>query len=217
MENVHIRRSAKARRLSLRVSRLDGRVTLTLPPAVSERQARAFLQEKSDWIARARASAEAPVNVGMGQTLPILGEEVSLVQGNRRSAQREGDLLYVPAKTTGRAVRIWLTEIARQRVWQQSDVLGKRIGRQPTKVTLRDTRSRWGSCSENGGIMLSWRLTLAPPDVFDYVIAHEIAHLKEMNHGPTFWQTVEFLMPEYDAPRRWLRTHGAELHKYRFD
>ncbi|MGR3434759.1 MAG: M48 family metallopeptidase, partial [Shimia sp.] len=81
---------------------------------------------------------------------------------------------------------------------------------------LRDTRSRWGSCSAAGGLNYSWRLVMAPPEVLDYVAAHEVAHLAQMNHSPRFWAEVAGLMPGYEAPRGWLRRHGADLHRYRF-
>ncbi|MEL6678764.1 MAG: M48 family metallopeptidase, partial [Pseudomonadota bacterium] len=91
-----------------------------------------------------------------------------------------------------------------------------RLGRRPGRSTLRDTRSRWGSCTSEGHIMLSWRLLLAPPQVLDYVVAHEVAHLQEMNHSPAFWSVVRDLCPDYERHRRWLHQHGADLHRYRF-
>jgi predicted metal-dependent hydrolase len=91
------------------------------------------------------------------------------------------------------------------------------LGRRFSRLSLRDTRSRWGSCSSRGGLSYSWRLILAPPDVLDYVAAHEVAHLAEMNHSPAFWALVARLCPGYQAPRGWLRREGAGLHRYRFD
>lgn len=214
---VLIRRSGRARRLSLRVSRLDGRVTLTLPKGVSEREGQRFLTSKADWIEKARAEATPGVRVAIGVDLPIEGRPRRIVEGSGRVPVLEHATLSAPARATGPVLRAWCVERARRRAIVLCDGFGERLGRPPARVTLRDTRSRWGSCSAAGTVMLSWRLIFAPSEVFDYVAAHEVAHLREMNHGPDFWATVETLMPEYRAPRRWLRTHGASLHSYRFD
>lgn len=216
-DDVIVRRTARARRLSLRVSRLDGRVTLTLPPGASDREARRFVSSKADWIARAQAEAVEAVFLEIGATLPIEGVPRLIKAGHGKSPQLEGDVLRVPEKGTAPALRAWVIERARARARLMVDRYGNVLGHRMTRLTMRDPRSRWGSCSSAGGIMLSWRLILAPEDIFDYVVAHEVAHLAEMNHGPAFWATVERLMPDYDAPRLWLRREGASLHRYRFD
>jgi predicted metal-dependent hydrolase len=90
------------------------------------------------------------------------------------------------------------------------------IGRPYSRITLRDTRSRWGSCTADGALMYSWRLAMAPPAVLDYVAAHEVAHLAQMNHSPAFWAVVARLVPGHAAPRRWLKLHGQTLHGPRF-
>ncbi len=113
-------------------------------------------------------------------------------------------------------LRAWLRTRARERLADASDRHAARLGMPYRRLTLRDTRSRWGSCSAQGGLMYSWRLVMAPGDVLDYVAAHEVAHLAEMNHSPAFWNTVARLKPGYETPRRWLRENGAALHRYRF-
>lgn len=216
-DDVLVRRSARARRLSLRVSRLDGRVTLTLPLGVSDTLARKFIRGKSDWISRARAEVVQFTQVEIGARLPVQGTARHLVATDEKVARLQGDTIFAPRNQTGRCIRVWLIECARQRAWTLSREFGEVIQRQPEKITIRDTRSRWGSCSETGNIMLSWRLMLAPVEVFDYVVAHEVAHLKEMNHSRDFWSTVGQLIPSYQTPRLWLRENGTELHRYRFD
>lgn len=88
------------------------------------------------------------------------------------------------------------------------------IGAAPGRITMRDPRTRWGSCSANGNLGFSWRLVLAPEFVLAYVVAHEVAHLKELNHGPRFWRLVERLIGDPEPARRWLRAEGPDLHRY---
>ncbi len=106
--------------------------------------------------------------------------------------------------------------MARDRLVAACDGHAARLGRGYRSLTLRDTRSRWGSCSAAGGLMFSWRLILAPPEILDYVAAHEVAHLAEMNHSPAFWRVVAGLCPDYARHRAWLRKHGQTLHAYDF-
>jgi predicted metal-dependent hydrolase len=117
----------------------------------------------------------------------------------------------VPAAVAG-----VLKALARDRLTEASDRHAAALGRRYTRLTLRDTRSRWGSCSSAGALMYSWRLILAPPEVLDYVAAHEVAHLAQMNHSPAFWAEVARLCPSYPTHRTWLRRSGDTLHRYRF-
>jgi predicted metal-dependent hydrolase len=89
-----------------------------------------------------------------------------------------------------------------------------RIGRKLNRVSVRDTRSRWGSCSSTARLSFSYRLIFAPKEVMEYVVAHEVAHLRHMNHSPAFWNAVEFLCPQYDAAKDWLKLHGKDLYRF---
>lgn len=216
--DVILRRSARARRLSLRLSQLDGRVTLTLPRGVTEAAGRAFLRDKEGWLRGHLARREGPVHVTHGAVLPFAGQELAVVPGTGRATRVEDARLLVPgpAEAAPARVRGWLRAQARDRLAEASDRHAAALGRGYARLTLRDTRSRWGSCTADGGLMYSWRLILAPPEVLDYVAAHEVAHLAEMNHSPAFWAVVERLYGDWRAPRRWLRENGAALHRYRF-
>ena len=213
-----LRRSPRARRISLRVSGLDGKVTLTLPRGVPEAEALDFARSKARWL---RAQLEARpdhVAVGIGVEIPVEGVPVQLVEGlGRRIEIRDGQLC-VPGPVDAFAARVqaWLKARARDQLAEASDRYAQVLGRRCSRLSLRDTRSRWGSCSSGGRLMYSWRLIMAPPEVLDYVAAHEVAHLVEMNHAPAFWAVVAQLCPGYAAPRRWLRQNGADLHRYRF-
>lgn len=215
---VICRRAPRARRLSLRVSRLDGRVTLSLPPGVSARAGRAFAIEKAAWLRAALAAQPARVAVGPGAWLPVEGVARQVVTVAGRGVCLDGPALRV-AGPPGRAaarVRAFLIAEARARLAAAVDRHAAGLGRVPRALVLADPRSRWGSCSAAGRLMFSWRLVMAPPEVLDYVAAHEVAHLVEMNHSPGFWAVVARLCPGQAQGRRWLKQQGAGLHAYDF-
>jgi len=209
---VALRRSARARRLSLRVSRLDGRVTLTVPRFVPEAEAMAFARSKERWLRAQLGEVQGIEVVGDGTVLPVEGVPTDI-------ALRPGRARFDGARLTaasGTAVAAWLKARARDRLAAAVDRHADALGRRPTAMSLRDTRSRWGSCSAEGRLMFSWRLVLAPPPVLDYVAAHEVAHLRRMDHSAAFWAVVEGLCPGFREERAWLRRDGASLHRWRF-
>lgn len=214
-----LRRSARARRISLRVSGLDGAVTLTLPRGVSEGEGLNFARSKADWLRAQLSDQPDVVTVTRGTTLPVEGQMLRIMSGTGKRVVPDGDALLVPGPetATGSRLQAFLKTLARDRLATASDRYAAALGRSYSRLTLRDTRSRWGSCTAAGGLMYSWRLIMAPPEVLDYVAAHEVAHLQEMNHSPAFWSLVEQLMPDYRDPRQWLSKEGGALHRYRFD
>ena len=216
---ITLRRSARARRFSLRVSRLDGRVTLSLPLRARESEALEFARAQEGWIRQALAALPQVDAVCFGNALPFEGRMLTLAPASGRRLAIAGDSLLVPGEPAqvARRVSAFLKVRARDALAQASDQYAAALGRPYRSLTLRDTRSRWGSCTQDGALMYSWRLVMAPPAVLDYVAAHEVAHLDQMNHSPAFWAVVARLCPEYEAPRRWLKTHGQALHGYRFD
>ncbi len=215
---VTLRRSARARRMTLRVSRMDGRVTLTLPRGASEAEALAFAQERAGWIRKHLSEHVPPEPVVLGGALPVLGTPRRIVPGTGRSVRLTETELAVPGDPAqaGRKLQGYLKQLARSELAFASDVYAEALGQPYRKITLRDTRSRWGSCSSAGALMYSWRLILAPAEVLSYVAAHEVAHLAEMNHSPRFWAVVERLYGDPRGPKAWLRRHGHDLHRYRF-
>ncbi|MEM8655591.1 MAG: SprT family zinc-dependent metalloprotease [Pseudomonadota bacterium] len=213
-----LRRSARARRITLRISSLDGRVTLTLPAHVAEREALDFARQKEPWIRKHLAARVEDVAVQLGGVLPVEGQMCTLVAGNGRAVQLTEETIAVPGAPDAvpRRVQGFLKARARDVLAAACDDYAARLGRPYSGLSLRDTRSRWGSCSSAGRLMFSWRLIMAPPEVLNYVAAHEVAHLAQMNHSPAFWAEVTRLYGSYDTPRRWLRTEGNALHRYRF-
>ncbi|GKY86144.1 M48 family metallopeptidase [Sinisalibacter aestuarii] len=214
-----LNRSSRARRLSLRVSRLDGRVTLTLPRGASRRHALAFAEEKAGWIRRQLAGRPDEARPMPGAVLPYRGVETPIVTHTARAVRHTGAAIAVPAHDPDRTparLAAFLKLQARDALAEASARHAAALGRAHGRITLRDTRSRWGSCSSKGDLMYSWRLIMAPAEVLDYVAAHEVAHLAEMNHSPAFWAVVGDLFPGYEAPRRWLHENAPRLHRYRF-
>lgn len=216
---VLLRRSARARRLSLRISRLDGRATLTLPNRVPEREGMAFLREREDWLRKHIANVEPEVQVRLGGTVLFRGQELPLIAGDVKRAKLVEGALMLPddPRMTGKRVAAFLKLQARDALAEASDRYAAALGKPYGRISLRDTRSRWGSCSSAGDLMYSWRLIMAPSQVLDYVAAHEVAHLQHMDHSDRFWGAVDRLFPNHKACRKWLRDHGGALHRVRFD
>lgn len=216
---VLVRRSARARRLSLRISRLDGRATLTLPKRVPEREGMAFLREREAWLRKHLDGIEPEVRACLGASIPFRGVDLPLVAGDVKRAKLTDAGLMLPddPAVAGKRVAAFLKLQARDALAEASDRYAAALGKSYGRISLRDTRSRWGSCSSAGDLMFSWRLIMAPPAVLDYVAAHEVAHLAHMDHSPRFWAVVEQLFPDHKACRKWLRTHGGSLHRVRFD
>ncbi len=208
----------RARHISLRVDERRGGVDLILPGRHSRTEGLEFAHEKSLWILRQIDALPPRVPFVDGAVVPVLGKD--LVVRHRPEARGvvwvEGNEIHVAgdAPHVPRRVGDWLKKRAREEIRGRADTAAESIGGAIERMSVRDTRSRWGSCSEDGHLSFSWRLILAPENVMDYVVAHEVAHLIELNHGRGFWTLVDRLCPENRAPRYWLQRHGATLHRY---
>lgn len=212
---VSLRRSARARRMSLRVSRLDGRVTLTLPTRTPLREGIAFAESRADWLRGHVAQVVPGERPHLGGTIPFRGRALPVVPGAVRGPVLTDGALILPDDPARVAVRVgaFLRAAARDSLAAAADRHAAAVGRSYRSLTLRDVRSRWGSCTARGDLMFSWRLVMAPPEVLDYVAAHEVAHLVRMDHSPAFWSVVQDLFPDHAACRRWLRENGGSLHR----
>ncbi|SFR11163.1 hypothetical protein SAMN04515673_106167 [Poseidonocella sedimentorum] len=193
------------------------RVTATVPAGVSERAAVAFAEEKADWIRKHLGACPEPVVVTLGSALPVEGHFRRVVPGQGRRVVLGPESLAVPgaAEQVGARVAGFLRERARARLDVAARRYAAQLDRRVARLTLRDPKSRWGSCSSTGNLMFSWRLILAPPEVLDYVAAHEAAHLVHMDHSARFWDTVAGIC-DMEAPRTWLKREGETLHRYEF-
>ena len=221
---VEVRRHPGARRLTLRVSRTRRAVIVTIPVQCDLDEAGTFLNRHIEWVKERLDSLPAPAPFCDGTPMPLRGEAHRIVfTGSsrtrhiavvRETAQRPE--IHVPGNrdTAPQRLRLWLFDQARQDLDASVARHTRSLRLSARKIAVRDQSSRWGSCSTTGVLSFSWRLVLAPPHVLDYVAAHEVAHLAEMNHGSRFWALVQKAMPEYEKPKRWLQIYGLDLHRY---
>ncbi len=217
---VTVRRSAAARRITLTVPATGEGPRLTAPKAAREAELRLFLVRQADWLRAALERAPAPRMVAPGAALPVSGRllTVEARPGPRRPPAIEGERLALSgAGAAGPRIAAWLKMRARAALAEAAHRHAATLGAKPGRLSLRDTKGRWGSCTSRGDLSFSWRLAMAPPEVLDYVAAHEAAHLIEMNHGPRFWALVEKISPDWRRSRDWLKREGAALHLWRFE
>ena len=215
---VRLRRDPRARRLILRLARDTGGPVLTVPPGLSLATARAFLNDQEAWLRGRLAARPALRRVAEGTTLPFGDGTLTLLSIAKGRLRHDGDRLLIPGPVDALPLKAaaFLRTAARDACAVQCTQHATALHRRVARISLRDPRSRWGSCTATGEIMFSWRLVLAPAAVLDYVAAPEAAHLVEMNHGPAFWALVARLCPDFQDHRDWLRRHGPELHCWDF-
>jgi predicted metal-dependent hydrolase len=216
---IRVRVSARARRIAIHIDAAAAVAELVLPKRARLETGLAFIESKRDWITSRLAAVPRRIPFTAGAEVPVLGVPhrirhlgegvrgtVSIAEGEIRVA---GGAAHVP-----RRVRDYLMALAKRVLGERARRLAARLGRKVARVTVRDTRSRWGSCTAAGHLSFSWRLVLAPEAVLDYVVAHEVAHLIEMNHGPHFWKLVAGAVPRLEEAKHWLRNEGTDLHRY---
>lgn len=208
-----VRRSARARRVRVIVDP-RGRVEVVLPRRAPQRAAAEAVRELRPWIDRRLAEAAAVRErlAARAGTVPYLGQTLQLVpQEGRTRVHRHGQVLHVPAGDARPALERWYRRAARAEVAPRLDVAVAALGTAYTRLTIRDQRTRWGSCSAQGAIAINWRLLLAPPEVLDYVVWHEACHLVIHDHSPAFWELVRAKAGDQEQARRWLGMNGALL------
>jgi predicted metal-dependent hydrolase len=215
---IQVVRHAAARVMRLRVDPRDGAVRLTLPRRASLRSALAWVEGQRAWVEAQLGALSPNMPLVPGMTLGVGGELLTLQHDPRsRSVRREGALLRVGGSADMFEARVlrWLRAEAKRVLDEETRLVALKAGVTVARVSVGDTRSRWGSCSACGDIRYSWRLILAPRFVLRTTVAHEVAHRVHMNHGPAFRRLEEELLGESPlAARAWLRAHGTTLHRY---
>jgi predicted metal-dependent hydrolase len=219
---VRVRRHRQARRYTLRIHSATREVLLTMPPRGNLKEAREFAEKHGGWIASRLGRLPKPAPFVHGTVLPLRGVEHRIVHrrgrgtvwieigdDGSRSLCVAGDDAHI-----ARRIHDFLKREAKSDLDAASRRAAERLGVKVRRVSIRDQSSRWGSCSSTGVLSYSWRLVLAPPFVLDYLAAHEVAHLIEMNHSRRFWRLVDRLCPHVTRAKTWLEVHGTDLHRY---
>ena len=215
---LRFRRNAAAKRMVLRLDSKGGSLLMTLPKRSGLNEALRFVEQSREWISRTLAKQPEPTKFVDGSSILYRGQLhiLRLSGGPRGIVQVVQGAMHVPGKPehAPRRLKDLLVTEARRELASASRRYANAMETKFTGISIRDQKSRWGSCSAGGVLSYSWRLILAPTDVLDYVAAHEVAHLREMNHGPRFWRLVLTHCPHARTAKQWLKTHGREVHRY---
>lgn len=216
MENIaySVRRSERARRVRVTVDAARG-VEVVLPRRAAEREAAAAVTELRPWIERRVREMDRmrEMVAARGDTVPYLGTALELVPeaGRSRVLRRGGRLLVPDGRDRTAALERWYRRAARVEIAARLDRACAATGEAYSSLTIRGQRTRWASCSRDGGMSFNWRLLLAPAEILDYVVWHEVCHLDVMDHSPRFWALLARRCPDYQQHTRWLRRYGATL------
>lgn len=219
--NVRIEVNPKARRLILRLDERNREAVAVAPSKKKIGEAAAFARDRVDWIAKHLQALPEHLVLKPGAEFMLRDEPCMIsTDGPGRLAHLDSgppQILRVPGEneTTGQRVERFLRKTAKSDLSDAVIRYCAQLGVEARRVTVKDTRSRWGSCTSDGRLAFSWRLIMAPREVLEYVAAHECAHLLEMNHSSAFWAHVTVCRPHWKRERAWLRKHGRDLHAVR--
>ena len=215
---VRIRKNTRARRMILRIDNNINGAVVTLPSWTSEREALLMVQEKSDWVLTKLDNMPTKISFESGVQIPFLGEyHIVYHDPNQKEVVKKGEneiRLGGREEHLSRRLGDWLRKEAKIIIQPKAIEMAKKLNGKIGRISIRDTKSRWGSCAASGNLSFCWRLILTPEWVLNYVIAHEVSHLRHMNHGPEFWQTVADFNVRVDAARVWLSKNAEQLHRY---
>jgi len=213
-----VRRDRRARQITIHIDASLGGAKIVMPVYAALSDAKAAVRQNEAWLLDRLSKLPPRVAFAHGAVIPVLGikHRIRHIANQRGTVERVDNQIWVfgQPEHLSRRVTDWLKGEAKRTIMplclEKADVIGKRVRR----VMVRDQRSRWGSCGSNGHLSFNWRLILAPEPVLDYVVAHEVAHLVEMNHSPAFWEVVDELTPHLEYGRNWLNRRGQHLYRY---
>lgn len=225
LEAIHpalqLRVSGRAKRMALRLDPATGRINLVVPKRASLKKAIEFARSYSDWINKHASNQPKGIPFHHGTVLPLLGRDRTIIvthDPDRRSTSitLTDDALLVVTNQDDPALRIerFLKRLARDEITRIAHEKVAMTSKTINSITIRDTTTRWGSCSQDGNLSFSWRLILAPPESLDYVVAHEVAHLVHLHHKRTFWALCEKLSADFKGGHGWMKAHAHTLMKY---
>ncbi|MGE4314288.1 MAG: M48 family metallopeptidase [Pseudobdellovibrionaceae bacterium] len=222
-KDVQLRHSKRSTRLALRLNPKKRVIELVVPPRATTTQARLFLNSHQDWIAKTLSSLPQSFEFAHGSEMPLFGSNMTLffddhMTGRGPKIRLEEGILRISSDLNEPQLRLkrFIKAEMKALLTRLSIEKAQEIDKTVASVTVRDTSSRWGSCSPDGHLSYSWRLAFAPYDSIDYVVAHEVAHLVHMDHSANFWNLTEKLSKDYKKGKGWMRNHASELMRYQF-
>lgn len=220
-DHIVIRRSSRARRLALKLDPQARVFHLVIPPRVSMKRAYAFAEENESWMQEQLAELGTPIYFEHGTTIPIFGQDVTIKINHDDSIKRtlitlEDGTLFVNTNLddAGPRIKRYLKKLVKDEITILAHEKAKKIGKKINAIYVRDTKTRWGSCSEDGNLNFSWRLIFAPYEALDYVVGHEVAHLKHLDHSKAFWSVCRKLSNDFVEGKYWMQANGSELMRY---
>lgn len=219
-----IRENARATRLTLRIDPGGKALKMSVPPGVSEQEIDRFLHRHHGWLTTRLSKLPKPSCLEEGGTVSIGGiahriARTGKLRGLTETREIDGEAVLLVGgapEHLGRRIADFLKKRARSDLEAAVERHTKTLGKPAAGLQVKDTKSRWGSCTADGKLSFSWRIAMAPEHVIDYLAAHEVAHLEEMNHGPNFWAICKKLCPGTDKAKAWLKRHGSSLHAVDF-
>lgn len=217
MKVVH---SSRSRRLSLRIDKKDRMAVLTIPKYCSKKKAVSFVESHQDWVLNNLQKIPELKNFQNNDTISLFGQKYTIehteIRGNTH-LDKKNHILYVSGgiEFLHRRVKDFIKKLALKEFTKRSEAVADKIGKKVHNVCIKDTKSRWASCSTLNNINYSWRLALAPEFVIRYIVAHEVSHLKHQDHSAYFWALVDFLEEDAEKGRDWLTENGHLLYMYK--
>lgn len=221
--DVRIVENPRTTRLTLRLvpaSKTGESLKVTVPPKTPDHHIDDFLNKNKAWAAARLARLPEVTKLVDGAVIPLRGLPHTIVHSGKSRGvisigmEETGPVIRVHGNKDflGRRVADFLKRQAKQDLTRAVNYYSRELGVKAKSITMRDTTSRWGSCSSSGALNFSWRIVLAPPETLNYLAAHEVAHLREMNHSDRFWKLVKQVCPDMEAQKAWLKAHGTKLH-----
>ena len=218
---VKINRQKRAKRFTLRVCQITGKINLTIPFKSSLESAEHFIEKNANWLSNQLNQVMPRDYVSFGKSIPIEGIKRVIVPKEKsltgNMLQKKHLYLECDELNVGLFTKRFLLDHASTTLIPIFQENAQNIKEKIKSIQFKDTKSRWGSCSSEGSLMINWRLIMAPPSVYRYVVVHEVSHLRHMNHGAEFWKLVKKLHPFYLNDRSWLRRNGRSLKRFVFD
>ena len=219
---ITLRHNNRAKHYRISVPKIGKTAVLTIPAYGDLKTATKYVYDVKDWIIRTVKHRLPPIPFEVGAKIPLRGEyhnilNVAESRGTvNRVIEADGPTLYVfgDVQHLSRRLTDWFKKQAREDLIKSAKYFSEKLGKRPTKITVKDTTHQWGSCTSTGKLSFSWRLILMPPEILEYVVAHEVAHLEEMNHSYRFWKLTKQLCDHTSMSRNWLKRNGAKFHTY---